>query len=118
MVEAELEDYPRARRADGSAGPHPRDAGLGQARHACRLSPPGRHRRNAHRARDRRRQDSRTPLGPMEAFAAMVEASALGGFARGSSWAYPVANLIHLLGLVLMRSEEPPTALQSLMRIS
>src|SRR3546814_6793816 len=99
MVEAELEDYPRARRADGSAGPHPRDAGLGQARHACRLSPQGRHRRNAHRARDRRRQDSRTPLGPMEAFAAMVEASALGGFARG-------------------RSEEQTSELQSLMRIS
>lgn len=38
----------------------------------------------------------------METFAAMVEASALGGFARGSSWAYPLANLVHLLGLVLL----------------
>src|SRR3546814_8688126 len=32
----------------------------------------------------------------------MVEGSALGGFARGSSWAYPIANLIHLFGLVLL----------------
>lgn len=38
----------------------------------------------------------------MEALAAIVEGSALGGFARGSSWAYPLANLIHLLGLVLL----------------
>jgi hypothetical protein len=38
----------------------------------------------------------------VEAFAAMVEGSALGGFARDSSWAYPVANLVHLLGLVLL----------------
>ena len=38
----------------------------------------------------------------METFAAAVEASALGGFARGSGWAYPVANLVHLLGLVLL----------------
>ena len=38
----------------------------------------------------------------IEALAAAVEASQLGGFARGSSWAYPVANLIHLLGLVLL----------------
>jgi hypothetical protein len=39
---------------------------------------------------------------PVEAFAAAVEASALGGFARGSGWAYPAANLVHLLGLVLL----------------
>lgn len=38
----------------------------------------------------------------IESFAAAVEASQLGGFARGSSWAYPVANLVHLLGLVLL----------------
>ena len=38
----------------------------------------------------------------MDWLAAMVEASQLGAFARGSSWAYPVANLIHLLGLVLL----------------
>jgi len=38
----------------------------------------------------------------IDAFAAAVEASQLGGFARGSAWAYPVANLVHLLGLVLL----------------
>jgi hypothetical protein len=38
----------------------------------------------------------------MEAFATAVEASALGAFARGSGWAYPAANLVHLLGLVLL----------------
>jgi hypothetical protein len=38
----------------------------------------------------------------IEPFAVAVEASQLGTFARGSSWAYPVANLIHLLGLVLL----------------
>ena len=38
----------------------------------------------------------------MDWLAAMVEASQLGAFARGSSWAYPAANLIHLLGLVLL----------------
>ena len=38
----------------------------------------------------------------MEWFAGVVEASQLGAFARGSSWAYPIANLIHLLGLVLL----------------
>ena len=38
----------------------------------------------------------------LESFAAMVEASELGAFARGSSWAYPAANLVHLLGLVLL----------------
>ena len=38
----------------------------------------------------------------LETFAAAVEASQFGAFARGSSWAYPVANLIHLLGLVLL----------------
>ena len=38
----------------------------------------------------------------LESIAAAIEASQLGGFARGSSWAYPVANLVHLLGLVLL----------------
>ncbi|MDB5682875.1 MAG: hypothetical protein JWM75_573 [Sphingomonas bacterium] len=38
----------------------------------------------------------------MEAFATAIEASALGGFARQSAWAYPFANLVHLLGLVLL----------------
>ncbi len=34
--------------------------------------------------------------------AAALEASALGAWMRGSGWAYPVANLLHLLGLVLL----------------
>lgn len=34
--------------------------------------------------------------------AAALEASALGAWMRGSDWAYPVANLIHLAGLVLL----------------
>ena len=38
----------------------------------------------------------------MEWLAGAVEASQLGAFARGSSWAYPAANLVHLLGLVLL----------------
>ncbi len=38
----------------------------------------------------------------MEAAAAAIEASALGGFARGSAWAYPVANLVHLLGMAML----------------
>jgi hypothetical protein len=38
----------------------------------------------------------------MEWLASAIEASQLGAFARGSSWAYPAANLIHLLGLVLL----------------
>lgn len=38
----------------------------------------------------------------MEALAAALEASPLGAWARGSSLAYPVANLIHLLGLVML----------------
>lgn len=38
----------------------------------------------------------------MEAFAAAIEASQAGIFARGSPWAYPVANLLHLLGLILL----------------
>ena len=38
----------------------------------------------------------------MEAFAAAVETSAFGAFARSSGWAYPAANLLHLLGLVLL----------------
>lgn len=38
----------------------------------------------------------------MEAIAAAIEASSFGSFARGSSFAYPLANLVHLLGLVLL----------------
>ena len=38
----------------------------------------------------------------MEAFAAWVEASALGRAAQGGDWTYPVANLVHLLGLALV----------------
>ena len=38
----------------------------------------------------------------LEWAAAAIEASQLGAFARGSSWAYPAANLVHLLGLVLL----------------
>lgn len=34
--------------------------------------------------------------------AAALEASALGAWMRGSDWAYPVANLVHLAGLVLL----------------
>jgi len=36
------------------------------------------------------------------AWAAALEASALGAWMRGSPWAYPAANLVHLLGLVLL----------------
>jgi hypothetical protein len=38
----------------------------------------------------------------LESFAAALEASAFGAAARESSWLYPVANLIHLLGLVCL----------------
>lgn len=38
----------------------------------------------------------------MEAFAALLEASALGQWARGSAVAYPLANVAHLLGLILL----------------
>jgi len=38
----------------------------------------------------------------LDSVAAAIEASQLGAFVRGSSWAYPVANLVHLLGLVLL----------------
>jgi len=38
----------------------------------------------------------------VEALAAALEASSLGVWARGSALAYPVANLVHLLGLVLL----------------
>ncbi len=34
--------------------------------------------------------------------AAALEASVLGVWMRGSGWAYPVMNLLHLLGLVLL----------------
>ena len=36
------------------------------------------------------------------AIAAAIEGSAYGEWARGSAYAYPVANLLHLLGLVLL----------------
>lgn len=38
----------------------------------------------------------------IESLAAALEASQLGMIARGSAWAYPIANLVHLLGLVLL----------------
>jgi hypothetical protein len=38
----------------------------------------------------------------MEVLAAAIEASAVGSFVRESAWAYPAANLLHLLGLVLL----------------
>jgi hypothetical protein len=38
----------------------------------------------------------------VEALAAALEASPLGVWARGSGLAYPIANLVHLLGLVLL----------------
>jgi len=38
----------------------------------------------------------------IEGLAAALEASALGAFARGSAYGYPLANLVHLLGLVLL----------------
>lgn len=38
----------------------------------------------------------------MEGLASAIEASAIGSFVRESSWAYPAANLIHLLGMVLL----------------
>lgn len=40
--------------------------------------------------------------GVAPAWAAALEASALGAFMRGASAAYPLANLGHLLGLVLL----------------
>lgn len=36
------------------------------------------------------------------ALAAALEASPFGAWARGSSYAYPAANLVHLLGLVML----------------
>lgn len=36
------------------------------------------------------------------AFAESLEASPFGAWARGSSYAYPVANLVHLTGLVML----------------
>lgn len=38
----------------------------------------------------------------IENFAAALEASQLGMIARGSAWAYPIANIVHLLGLVML----------------
>jgi len=38
----------------------------------------------------------------LAALAAALEASALGAWMRGSPWAYPAVNLLHLLGLVLL----------------
>jgi hypothetical protein len=41
-------------------------------------------------------------LPDLAALAAGLEASAVGQWMRGSNWAYPVVNLLHLLGLVLL----------------
>jgi len=41
-------------------------------------------------------------VGAAPGWAAAIEASALGAFMRGASAAYPLANLGHLLGLVLL----------------
>ena len=41
-------------------------------------------------------------LPDLAAMAAGLEASAVGQWMRGSNWAYPVVNLLHLLGLVLL----------------
>ena len=38
----------------------------------------------------------------LAALAALLEASATGVWMRSSGWAYPVVNLVHLLGLVLL----------------
>jgi hypothetical protein len=38
----------------------------------------------------------------LAAFAEMLQASSFGAWARGSAYAYPVANLVHLAGLVLL----------------
>ena len=38
----------------------------------------------------------------LSAWAAGLEGSAVGEWMRGSDWAYPVVNLLHLLGLVLL----------------
>lgn len=38
----------------------------------------------------------------LDALAAALEASALGQWARGSAFGYPLANLVHLLGLVML----------------
>ena len=38
----------------------------------------------------------------LQSFAAAVQDSEFAAFVGGSSWAYPVANLLHLLGLVLL----------------
>ena len=38
----------------------------------------------------------------MEAAALAIESSALGSFVRESAWAYPLANITHLLGMILL----------------
>lgn len=38
----------------------------------------------------------------IEGFAAAIEASPFGTAARESAWLYPVANLVHLLGLICL----------------
>lgn len=38
----------------------------------------------------------------MAEFFALIEASRFGHVMRGGDWAYPLANLVHLLGLVLV----------------
>lgn len=38
----------------------------------------------------------------MEAAASAIESSELGSFVRETAWAYPLANLVHLLGMILL----------------
>lgn len=38
----------------------------------------------------------------MEAAASAIESSVLGSFVRETAWAYPLANLVHLLGMILL----------------
>lgn len=38
----------------------------------------------------------------MEAAASAIENSELGSFVRETAWAYPLANLVHLLGMILL----------------
>ena len=42
------------------------------------------------------------PIALASPLAASLEASALGAWMRSSDWAYPLANLVHLAGLILL----------------
>ena len=63
-------------------------------------------RRNAHRDGHRRRQAGRTALIPVDgaltSLAEAVGASGFGQWASMSPTAYPLANVVHLLGLVML----------------